>query len=459
MRRIVLMLVLLFSMNGLAYTQKYSEINFIPPINIPLKLSGSFGELRSNHFHSGIDIKTGEMEGLSVFSIADGYISRIKIQSGGYGKALYITHPSGFVSVYAHLSKYKSEFEEYVIQRQYEQNSYEINIFPNRDLFPVKQGEIIAYTGNSGRSGGPHLHFEIRDEKTQKPINPLLFNFLVTDKKPPKINLLKIYPSGDRSTIEYSLQAKNYFTVFNGKNYAIKGPDTIHVSGTVYFGINTYDPFNRGLNKNGVFSIQLYVDNILFYGHKLETFSFAETRYINSLIDYKEYKLNRRRVQKSCIEPNNKLSFYTVKKDGKLTVESGRKYKITYKITDIERNKSELIFWIRGTERPSKTTHKSMTGNTQLLTYHQKNTFITNDLEFHIPGKALYDTLTFFYSKQKARTGAYSDVHRLHFDYTPLHSWCRLAVKPDALPEELQGKALLVKLEGNGKISSVGGGI
>ena len=136
---------------------------FESPLEIPLILSGTFGELRSNHFHSGMDIKTHQQTGLNVLASASGYVSRIKVSHFGYGKALYVQHPNGYTSVYAHLKEFAPEIEAYIKERQYAKESYEIEVFPEADELPVKQGEVIAYSGNSGGSGGPHLHFEIRD--------------------------------------------------------------------------------------------------------------------------------------------------------------------------------------------------------------------------------------------------------------------------------------------------------
>ena len=157
----------------LVFCQVNYPTDFISPLSIPLDVSGSFGELRSNHFHSGLDLKTNSVEGLDVFAVADGYISRIKISTFGYGKAIYITHPNGYTTVYGHLQKANGAIEEYIKQQQYIQKAFEVEMFLKPSELPVKQGDIIAFSGNSGGSGGPHLHFEFRDTKTEKIINPL----------------------------------------------------------------------------------------------------------------------------------------------------------------------------------------------------------------------------------------------------------------------------------------------
>jgi len=454
----IILFGILFSIQLLSQNS-YPQNDFISPLDIPIKLSGTFGELRSNHFHSGIDIKTGEIEGLKVFSIADGYISRIKVQSGGYGKALYITHPNGFVSVYCHLSRYNNGLNEYIIKQQYKNQSYTVDLYLEKDLFMVKQGEIIAYSGNSGYSGGPHLHFEIRDAVTQNIINPLLFGYQVADKNAPTINYLKIYPYGNNSVINGINKSIGFNTVRNTKTYLLKGSDTISAIGNIYFGINTVDLFNGGNNKNGIYSISLFVNDKKVYEHNVETFSFAETRFLNSLIDYKEYKTKKRRLQKTFIEPNNHLSLYNTRKNnGIVSIGPGKKYKITYEVTDIKNNTSYLNFWINGENQDNKKgTKKDSNTDTQLFSYNKKNLFKRNDVIFEVPGAALYDTLNFKYSKQEANGESYSAIHSLHFDYVPLHKWCNLSIWPESLPPELQNKAIIVKLEDDDNYYSAGG--
>src|SRR5690554_1424403 len=189
-------------MSPLVFAQKnHPKDYFVSPMDVPLHMSGTFGELRNNHFHSGIDFKTQQREGQNVLAAAEGYVSRIKVSTWGYGKALYITHPNGYTTVYAHLQKYSPEIEAYVKKRQYYQKSFEVEFFPGASDLKVTQGQLIGLSGNSGGSGGPHLHFEIRDSKTENIINPLFFGFdkLITDTKKPILNHVTVYPLGENS--------------------------------------------------------------------------------------------------------------------------------------------------------------------------------------------------------------------------------------------------------------------
>ena len=454
---LLIQLVLFFLVTGFGYSQsKYPDDAFISPLDISLKLSGTFGELRSNHFHSGIDIKTNEQTGLNVYAVADGYVSRIKIQSGGYGKALYITHPNGFVSVYGHLSKYNDEINKWVKQNQYSKQSYEVDLYPEPGKFAVKQGDIVAYSGNSGRSGGPHLHFELRSAADQKPVNPLLFGYPVYDKTAPTINLFKIYPFGIYSEVNGNDEAVDFYPSLTNGKYVFKNDKTVEAAGQVYFGINTVDLFNGGMNRNGVYEIEVLVDSKPFYKHKLETFSFDETRYINSLIDYKEYKTKNRQVQKTFVEPNNKLSIYQgVENSGILKVMSGRNYLVEVRVYDAVGNFSTLEFTIKGTE--IKENQKSRLENKkQVFSYKGNNNFKNEWINLEIPGIALYDTLHFNYRVLPKTLNRYSAIHQIGNPYTPLHTWCSLMIRGDSVPKRLQDKAIIAEVTDDG-IESAGG--
>lgn len=451
--KLSLLLIISLQLSAQSY---FPQNYFIPPVDIEIYLSGTFAELRSDHFHSGMDIRTGEVEGLNIYAIADGYVSRIKITPGGYGKALYITHPNGFVSVYGHLQKFNPELNDYVYNQQYLRESYGVDLYPKKDQFIVKQGEVIALSGNTGRSGGPHLHFEIRDEATQKPLNPLLFGFKVKDVTPPVINLLKIYPASESSTVMRKSEPAAYFTVHKNHIYSIQNPDTVTIGGSAYFGINTYDPFNNGNNKNGVYSLQLFVDSSLVFKQTANKFSFDETRYINSLIDYKEFKQKRRQIQKSFVQPNNHLSLYNqVIFKGIIEFEENTTSHIMYVVSDIAGNEAILNFYVKGGRSSLEQKDEVIQG--ELFEYTRRNYFKTDDLVFEVPGRALYDDIKFVYQVSEAPKKTYSPLHHLHFDYIPLHTWCNLSIWPNSLPLHLQDKALIVKIDSDGEFEAAGG--
>jgi len=297
--------------------QKIPQNDFRSPLDIPIILSGTFGELRSNHFHSGLDIKTKQKEGFEVFAIGDGYVSRIKIQHWGFGKALYVTHTNGYTSVYAHLKKLAPKLEAYLKKQQYNKESYEIQLYPKADELVLKKGEVIAYSGNSGSSGGPHLHFEIRDAAS-KPMNPMLFGIDVKDSHHPTVNGVFVYALSDSAQVNSSnkmvqLQLKK------GKENNSFIADKIFASGEIGLGINSYDRQDLAFNKNGIYQLESFVNGVKNFSYDFQKFSFGESRYINTLIDYSRFKKKRQRVQRCFVTAANKLSIYDdVVNDGKI---------------------------------------------------------------------------------------------------------------------------------------------
>ena len=322
--------------------EKYPKNYFQNPLDIPLELSGTFGELRSNHFHAGLDIKTQGKVGFKVFAVADGYISRIKVQQYGYGKTIYITHPNGYTSVYGHLSKFNTKIDAYVKRIQYKKENYETgNIFPKKEAFILKKGQIIAYSGDTGGSGGPHLHFEIRDTKSEHVINPMLFGINIPDSKSPTIQSLLVYPLSEDARINQQNNSHDISIkhMGNGKYIA----DRITASGTIGFGVHVFDRLDNAWNKNGIYSLEMLVNGKRHYYHDVSTFSFAESKYLNLLIDYSYYKRYKRRIQKTFKENKNELSIYKgLINNGKINIKSGFNYTIEIIAKDIIGNSSSL---------------------------------------------------------------------------------------------------------------------
>ena len=329
---------------------KYPKDYFQSPLHIPIILSGSFGELRNNHFHSGLDIKTQGKEGLEVFAAAEGYVSRIKVSQFGYGKSIYITHPNGFTTVYAHLSKFTPKIEAYVKSIQYKKECYEIEKSRfKEDTFPVKKGELIAFSGDTGGSGGPHLHFEIRDNKSEKIINPLHFGIAINDSIPPIFQNVKVYALDDNAHINHQ---NNSFQppikkLVDGNFIA----DKIIAHNAIGFSVEVFDKGNEAKNKLGIQSLEMFVNGKRFYQHDLETFSFPESKYINLHIDYEHFKKYKTRFQKTFIDSVNKLSTYKELVDfGKIQIEKELNYAISIIAKDFYGNKSKLKIPVIGKE-------------------------------------------------------------------------------------------------------------
>lgn len=386
---------------------------FRSPLDIPLLLSGTFGELRSNHFHSGTDIKTRQREGLRTHAVAGGYVSRIKISPWGYGKALYITHPNGYTSVYAHLQKLAPKIREYVRERQYREESFGIELFPGSDALPVEKGEIIAYTGNTGGSGGPHLHFEIRDTKTEKPINPLFFGLEVKDTKPPMIQGLYAYPLSDSSQVNRS--EKRVSLHFTRQPDGTLLADKVNAHGPIGFGIRAYDRQDLAYNRNGPYGVQLSVNGTTYLYYDFDTFSFAESRYINTLIDYAHYIRKRQRIQKCFVSPGNKLSVISKKLDnGIVNIAEGADYNVIIEVNDFEGNKSVIKIPVSGKkEETVRKREKRITDN--YLRANRDNIYAAGDVTVFFPANTFYDDL--YFDLKDNGDGTYE----IHNDEVPVH--------------------------------------
>ncbi|MEL4307455.1 M23 family metallopeptidase [Joostella sp. CR20] len=385
MRYFILICILFFQFTNAQ--NQYPQDYFQSPLNIQFVLAGTFGELRSNHFHSGIDIKTQQREGLNVYAAAEGYVSRIKVQHYGYGKALYITHPNGYTSVYGHLQKFSPEIEAFLKKEQYKKQSYEIELFPSENELKVTKGQFVALSGNTGGSGGPHLHFELRDSQ-EKPINPLLFGYHVKDTKAPRILGVHAYPIGDNSAIN---NTKNPIELRltpqpNGTLLA----DKIYASGTIGLGVETYDQLDMAYNKNGAYKVATKVNGASYFEYDFETFSFAESRYINTLIDYPVYAENRHRIQKCFVEPYNKLSIYKKRENnGLININNGLNYQITMEVSDLAGNTSTVIIPVEGTAQ-GLTNSSSIKNEGAYLIANRDNIFTVGDASLFFPENTFY---------------------------------------------------------------------
>jgi hypothetical protein len=380
-------LIFLFPLLVLAQ-KKPPKDYFIKPMDIPFVLSGTFAELRSNHFHSGIDIKTQQREGIEVVASASGYVSRIKIQHFGYGKALYIDHPNGYTTVYAHLQRFSKKIEAYVKKQQYAKESYIIELFPNKEALELIQGEVIGFSGNSGSSGGPHLHYEIRDA-SERPVNPLLFGYDIKDTTKPTINGLYAYAINDSSHVLQSQKMVKLKLNLN-KNGVYTVPE-LEAYGKIGFGIDAIDKLDAAANKNGVYEIKTTFNGEPMFQVTFSRFSFAETRYINRFIDYGYYKNKRRRIQKLYKEQNNPLSIIKAHSNfGFLRIEDSLSGIYQIKIKDFKKNETVIQIPIKGTkevivhEKPSCTTPHYVYHD-QLFSYEE------NGISLYIPRKALYE--------------------------------------------------------------------
>lgn len=418
-------------------SNNYPLTDFRQPLDIdPPALAGSFGELRTNHFHSGIDFKTNQRIGYPVYAVADGYISRLRVQNSGFGLALYIIHPNGFTSVYGHLSRFNPKIGQVVKNTQYKNKSYELDEFPNADLLPVRKGDIIAYSGNTGSSGGPHLHFELRDTKTESTINPQLLGLQIPDNIPPVISAMYVYRLNELPFNEFT--PKQYFQVVgsNGK-YSLNKVKTINLSGEVGFGISATDKHNGMSGINGVYAIELELDGKLVFTSALERFSFENSRAINSHIDYPAFLNFKRSIQKSFVDPGNPLQIYSnLVTSGRITFNDGKLHQLNYILTDSKGNKSTLSFNVQA---DIKSIINSPTPKPGLnFPFSKTNEFATDEVKIVLPKGTLYNDLNFIYKKLP------NSFHQIQNTLTPLHTGFELSIKADSLVTKYQNKAVIV---------------
>lgn len=442
MRQFIFFILLLITLCSFSTdnAKKYPQDYFRSPVDRAIYLSGTFGELRPNHFHAGIDIKAHNGKvGQPLYAAAEGYISRIKISSGGYGNVLYMSHPNGYTTVYAHMHKFTDRIAQYVKTAQYDKQRYEIELFPEKNQFTFKKGEVIGKLGTSGRSFGPHLHFEIRDSRTEKPINPLLFGFQVKDNIAPKLHQLKVYFLSDKlntlDTKTYNLKKRS------GNRYRIVGDTLEFGAWRVGFGIKAYDHMNGAPNWNGVYKVDMLEDGQLSYNYEMETFAFNESRFINAHLDYAEQVAKKSYFNRCFRLPGNKLSIYEEESSrGLIELSAHRATRITMEVMDVEGNMSTLEFWAkRGTVK-----EPASDAFNYYLPFDEENIIDNTTVKVHFPKGSFYENLYMKYRTSRDDSqNVYSLVYHIHDYKTPVHRYYDLGISPTNIPDELRSKAFV----------------
>jgi hypothetical protein len=378
-----------------AQTQ-YPKDYFRSPLNIPLQLTGNFGELRSSHYHAGLDCRTNQVIGLPVYACADGYVARLRVGSYGYGKTIYIAHPNGFTTVYAHLNEFLGDIAAEALHTQYTNQNFEfdINLPPNQ--LKVKKGDIIAYSGNTGSSGGPHLHFEVRDSKTEEAINPLHFGFKVPDSRPPVFKKLKLYANHYQSLIDGRNSEKEYFLQVSGGKYIVKNNQIISAGGKIGVGVEVVDFMDNVSFKNGIYTLKAYLNDSLTFSATFDKFSFEEGKRVNVHCDYKERITGNNIFERTWRFPNDNTQIYDFSLGlGEITVKPDAVSIIRIVATDFAGNKSTLEFKVKGTQ-PNKAALPPVYSNAIKLYHHRADSLIHPKIKLLVPSDGLFDHIENF---------------------------------------------------------------
>lgn len=426
-RRIVMLACTILIFNE-SYAQffapkHYPQQYFQWPVGAKIALAANFGELRPNHYHMGLDCKTDQKINVPVYAAAAGYISRVKIEPFGFGRSISINHPNGFTTLYAHLNDFYPALEKYIKEQQYRQQQWAITISMPENLFPVNKGEFIAYSGNTGGSQGPHLHFEIRDTKTDKVLNPLLFGFPIPDKIEPQILRLAVY---DRRISTYEQAPRIYSLKKTGSVYRTTVPVIVNTD-KVSFAITAYDRYTGSTNQNGIYKAILFRDGNIVSGFEMDGISYDETRYLNAHIDYRTRSGGGPYLEHVSRLPGYWEGIYKDgESDGVIIVEGDSSHNIRIQVTDANENSSILEFTLKGSGQKSSAapTISGPVFHPGLL-----NVFDNDKVKFYLAGNMLYDSFHFKYNEMQPATG--NTIYQLHNNSVPLHGYFPVRIKAD----------------------------
>jgi murein DD-endopeptidase MepM/ murein hydrolase activator NlpD len=430
---------------GLSNAQtSYPKEYFGFPLDIPMQLSGNFGELRPNHFHAGFDFKTQQREGLKVYAVADGYVSRIKISSFGNGKAIYITHPNGYTTVYCHLKNANGAIDDYIKRAQYKEQSYEVELFPKATDLAIQKGQIIAFSGNTGSSEGPHLHFEFRDSKTEKIINPMLFGYdqYSQDTKKPALSAVYVYPVDSKTIVNQSNRPLllNLALQKDGTYLANK----VSANGKIGFGVTAVDYDNVSFNKNGVYKIQSFVNGKPSFGYQFDTYSFDDMRYVNALVDYPKYRKTYQRVQKLFMANPYKLSIIkTDETNGVIAVVPNLSAVCRIELSDYYGNKTTVNIPI-SYDPATAVVGKELVASNYFVKVNKDNIFAKNNMSVFFPAGTFYEDFDMNFDVK-------GDTLFLHDDSVPVHSYFTVTIESDKYTDSQKEKMFIADVDKSGR--------
>ena len=447
------LIVLLFLLsNGMSGQQKYPQNYFQAPLDIPLYLSGTFGELRSNHFHAGIDIKTQGVEGKRVLAAADGYVSRINVSTSGYGKAIYINHPNGLMTVYAHLQRFNEDIEAYVREQQHGREVYELTLYPDQGKLSVKQGQTIALSGNTGGSGGPHLHFEIRDQGGERPVNPLHYGFDISDTQSPKLFRVKLY----EIDINGKIRAEKEIPLSPGPNntYTAASGSEIKLHSTFAVGVQGYDHQNGSNNKNGIYRVAVLHQDNPYFSFQADAIRFDQSRYINAFIDYRAKYKESKTFYRLYQMPNYNLDAHPEDQNrGIIHVGENGSYTIQMEAVDFHGNTSKVNIPVTILCREFEI--DSVRGS--IWNWDMANAVSERGIRAAVSENTLYEDAEINYQILDPCQGCIAPQIKIGDPSIPLHRSLTIAFLKDIIDDGYSKNQMVVARHvGNGKWQSIG---
>ena len=431
--------------------QTDKQFDFDDPLKEQLRLSGNFGELRGSHFHAGLDLKTNLTIGKPVYAAADGYVSRLKVAHFGYGKALYLTHEGGYGSVYAHLDRFVEDIQNYIKNTQYKKERFQVELFPSKDKFVVKKGDLIGYTGNTGSSGGPHLHFEIRDPQS-RPLNPLDYGIEISDTKSPIPTVLRWYPHNKNGRNVETYGQNLSLTQIRPNEYLA---ESLATSGRIGFGIGAYDQQDGSSNKNGVYRIKTSLNGALTQEILFDRISFDESKFMNRYMDYRHYRERKQRVQKLFRETNNPLGIIKIlESDGYVSIEPGASYVYRIELMDYSGNQTTIDVPIVGIEsEESQIIQASAKPQDQSGDDLERLTEIPNSsaTSWSESRYSVFFSKGCFYESTALDLSVDSEILRLDRDRFAVYKPIKISYRADHLSPEDLAKAYIARIDPYGK--------
>lgn len=407
---------------------KYPQNYFRWPLNLKPEIVANLGELRPNHWHMGLDMRTNQKVNQLVYAAAGGYISRIRIERSGFGRCIWINHPNGLTTLYAHLNDFFPALEEYVTAQQYKQETWAIELEFTKDQFPVSKGQFISYSGTTGGSQGPHVHFEIRATETDECLNPSLFGFPLADKVPPVITKLALY---DRRHSIYDQPGKIFPVKYTKEGFIIPKTPLIKTgSDRISFGIQAIDRLSGSRNEDGIYSATLFFDEEPVVGFVIDSISYAETGYMNAHIDYK-YRYNGGPYFQNLFRlPGDHGGVYhSFSGDGAIVLPDTAVHAIRIEVWDAYRNRSELSFSVQYDESLDKPVSIPTQG--QPFAPNYVNILEKDNFEIYIPETCLFDTVrSFYYTNNSFPESAVSAMHQVNDASIPVQGDFRVRIKP-----------------------------